>query len=314
MREEVVRGIAVEGAWDAGFDPQGLRRAFGLLERWIGQDVLPGAAALVARGGTIAGEAYLGLAHRAEKRPADSETIWGLASITKPVTATAVMLMVERGALALDEPLADLLPEFLDAPATPFDRRAVTLRHLLAHCSGLPGFSAGQLRPPPRARAAGGVRRAPSARSRSSSRPARSTTTATAASSWRRRSSGGRWPGTLRRAVASPAVGHYHPFVQQHILAPLGMTASSLRPPPEWDERIAWVERTGQEGRGLGDGEHRVLPQPRHPLGRPLQPPARPRPLRGLPSCPRRRGRQRIGHADPSCPARASSPRRPPAR
>ncbi len=181
MNEGPIRGVTVEGARDAGFDPHLLRRAFGLVEKWVAQDILPGAAALVARGGRIAGEAYLGLANRAEKRPADAETIWGLASITKPFTATAVMLMVERGLCSLDEPLADLLPEFLDAPSTPFDRRAVTLRHVLAHTSGLPGSARRisiSVAPTRRWRRSS----PPSRASRSSSRPARCTITATAAS------------------------------------------------------------------------------------------------------------------------------------
>ena len=54
--------------------------------------------------------------------------------------------------------------------------------------------------------------------------------------------------GTLGERVPGPAVGRYHPFVHERILAPLGMESSALLPPPEWDGRIAWVERTGTEG------------------------------------------------------------------
>ena len=61
--------------------------------------------------------------------------------MTKPFTAGAVMLLVEEGRLSLDEPLYRMLPEFLDGAASAFDRKAVTLRHVLSHCSGLPGFS-----------------------------------------------------------------------------------------------------------------------------------------------------------------------------
>src|SRR5919198_1673803 len=86
MAQAALRGVDVDGARAAAFDPDALRRAFRLLERWVEAGVLPGAAALVARGGRIAGEAYAGLAHRAERRPADSETVWSLASVTKPFT------------------------------------------------------------------------------------------------------------------------------------------------------------------------------------------------------------------------------------
>ena len=300
MSEEIVRGITVEGARDAGFDPQGLRRAFGLLERWIGRDVLPGAAALIARGGTIAGEAYLGLAHRAEQRPADSGTIWGVASITKPFTAVAVMLMVERGVFSLDEPLADLLPEFMDVPDSPYDRRAVTVRHLLAHCSGLPGFSADNF----------DLRRAHApledfvrafGRQSLLFAPERFHYYSNCGILLAAEAVGRAVAGTLRRPVAAPAVSHYHPFVQQHILLSLGMTASALRPPPEWVERTAWVERTGQEGE---DWEMANSPYYRGlgiPWGGLF---TRPRDLVRFIDCflPAAGGRQRIGHTDPVMP------------
>jgi beta-lactamase class C len=48
--------------------------------------------------------------------------------------------------------------------------------------------------------------------------------------------------------VQSPAVGQYHALVHDRILHPLGMRDSALRAPSEWDERTAWVERSGQEG------------------------------------------------------------------
>lgn len=241
------RGIDVAAAADAGLNPERLAFAFGLLERWVEKDILPGAAALVARGGKIAGEAYLGRADRAKNLPVTSETIWSLASVTKPFTAAAVMILVERGQISLDEPLHQLLPEFLDAPPTSFDRRLVTLRHVLAHCSGLPGFSPDNLtlrqahRPledfvhsfgrQPLFFAPGalhlysnpGILLAAEAVGRSLA-------------------------GSLGKRVDRPQVRRYHQFVHEEILAPLGMAASSLLPPTEWSERIAVVERTGQEG------------------------------------------------------------------
>jgi beta-lactamase class C len=296
--DNMVRGAVVEGAREAGFEPHALRRAFDLIEHWVARGVVPGAAALVARGGQIAGEAYFG--NRAAEHPADSETIWGLASITKPFTAAAVMLMVERGLIALDESLVDLLPEFADGPETPFDRHAVTLRHVLAHCSGLPGVSPDNF----------DLRRA--------HQPLEAFVV-----------SFGRQPllfapgtlhyysnpgilmaaevvgravtGTLRRPVEAPAVGHYHTFVQQHLLTPLGMTASSLQPPPEWSERIAWVMGTGQEGQDwemANSAYYRSLGIPWGGLF------SRPRDLVRFVDCmlPAAGGRQRIGHSDAVLP------------
>jgi beta-lactamase class C len=247
MGETRLRGVSIDGAREAGMNPDALRRAFSLLEGWVAEGTLPGAAALVARGGVIAGEAYLGLANRGPERPATSDTIWSLASVTKPFTATAVMRLVETGILSLDQPLGQLVPEFLAGPATEFDRRLVTLRHTLAHCSGLPGYSPNNL----------DLRRA--------HRPLEDFVLAYGQQplffqpgSFHLYSNPGillaaevvgrALDGALGVTVDHPRVNRFHDFVQAQILTPLGMAASALRPPSDWDERIARVEGTGQEG------------------------------------------------------------------
>jgi CubicO group peptidase (beta-lactamase class C family) len=68
------------------------------------------------------------------------DSIWFLASITKPVTATAVMLLVEDGAVELDRPLVEDLPEFAGS-----ERAGITPRHLLSHTAGIDDASTGSL-------------------------------------------------------------------------------------------------------------------------------------------------------------------------
>jgi CubicO group peptidase (beta-lactamase class C family) len=63
----------------------------------------------------------------------EPDTIFLVASITKPVTATAAMLLVERGKLSLDEPVSSIVPEFGAK-----GKEGVLVRHLLTHTSGLP--------------------------------------------------------------------------------------------------------------------------------------------------------------------------------
>jgi CubicO group peptidase (beta-lactamase class C family) len=63
----------------------------------------------------------------------DAEAIFLLASITKPMTATAVMVLADRGALALEDRVSKFIPEF-----TGGDRGEITVKHLLTHTSGLP--------------------------------------------------------------------------------------------------------------------------------------------------------------------------------
>jgi len=242
-----MHGITVAGAASAGLDPGALQRAFGLLEGWTEDGTLPGAAALIARGGQIAGEAYLGLTAESGEDAVSDHTLWSLASITKPVTATAVMLLVERGLFALDEPLADLLPEFRQAPATDFDRRAVTVRQALSHSSGLPGFSEDNL----------DLRRAGRpladfihsfARQLLLCAPGTLHIYSNVALGLAAEIVGRALDGTLERAVTGSAIDSYHAFVQQAILTPLGMADSAIPAPPAWADRIAQVAGTGQKG------------------------------------------------------------------
>ena len=118
-----------------------LQRAAGLVSDWVATGVLPGASLLVARGGNVVVEGYWGLADARTRRAAGRDTLWSVASITKPVTTAAVMACVDRGLLSLDRPIAESLPEFsLPGDLRPW-RHDITLRHLLTHTSGLAGFS-----------------------------------------------------------------------------------------------------------------------------------------------------------------------------
>jgi len=100
----------------------------------IAEERLPGGVLLIEHDGQHVLRAYgnRALEPRVERMTAD--TIFDAASITKVVaTAPSIWLLIERGKLALDQPLRSVLPEFTDD--------AVTLRHLLTHTSGLkPGL------------------------------------------------------------------------------------------------------------------------------------------------------------------------------
>jgi CubicO group peptidase (beta-lactamase class C family) len=65
--------------------------------------------------------------------PATAETLYGIGSATKPVTATAVMTLVDSGAIALDDAVSSYVPYFEDAPGDP-----ITVQELLSHTSGMP--------------------------------------------------------------------------------------------------------------------------------------------------------------------------------
>ena len=243
-----VKGLVdVEGADEAGLDAEALRRAFDLLASWVEADVLPGAAALVARGGKVAGEAYLGLAHRAQQRAVGRGD-----HLVAGVSDQALHRGGGDAPGGRRAPLPGRAP-LPDAPRVPrwrasaFDRKAVTLRHVLSHCSGLPGFSPDNnalrqahrpLEDFVRSFGAQPLLFAPGSAHYYSNPGILLAAEAV----------GRALAGTLGERVPGPAVSRYHPFVHERILAPLGMESSGLPPPPEWDGRIAWVERTGTEG------------------------------------------------------------------
>jgi CubicO group peptidase (beta-lactamase class C family) len=125
----------------SGINENRLQLAIRLVADWVETGVLPGASLLIARGDSLVAEGYWGMADAKNKRPASRETLWSIASITKPVTAAAVMACVDRGLLSLDRPIVESLPEFATAGDKRPWRNDVTLRHLLTHTSGLAGFS-----------------------------------------------------------------------------------------------------------------------------------------------------------------------------
>jgi CubicO group peptidase (beta-lactamase class C family) len=110
-----------------------------------------GAVALVLQRGQPVYSASVGWADSGAGRPMADDTIFRMASMTKPVTSVAVLMLVEDGRLKLTDPVCRWLPEFKDprvldpkGPGTVPAEREVTIHDLLTHTSGLTyGFLAG---------------------------------------------------------------------------------------------------------------------------------------------------------------------------
>ncbi|MBV8214114.1 MAG: beta-lactamase family protein [Verrucomicrobia bacterium] len=95
-----------------------------------------GAVLVVAYHGEIVYQRAAGFADREARRLATPDTIFRLASITKPIVSAAALALVEQGKLGLDDPVTKWLPEF--RPTLPNGVPAViTIRQLLTHTSGL---------------------------------------------------------------------------------------------------------------------------------------------------------------------------------
>ncbi len=121
-----------------GDQEQRFAQAFAMMDDAVARRVFPGAAlAVTMEDRLLAWRAFGRLTYEAASPPVQRETVWDLASLTKPIaTVSMAMLLHERGRLPLDAPIVDLLPEFAN-PAD-FRRKEVTARMLLEHSSGLP--------------------------------------------------------------------------------------------------------------------------------------------------------------------------------
>lgn len=117
-----------------GIDPGRLQRAYDLLKEWTDRDKVPAAALCVGRKGRIVEPRFFGRQRPTpDSPPLKPDALFLVASITKPVTVAAVMLLVERGEVALDDKVASFVPRFAEN-----GKQDVRVRHLMTHTSGLP--------------------------------------------------------------------------------------------------------------------------------------------------------------------------------
>src|ERR1700691_632110 len=146
---------------DAGMSSERLRRIHEAIQRHIDAGEISGAVTLVARRGRLVHFEAHGLMDIESKRPMQKDAIFRIASMSKPITGVAVMMMLEEGKLRLNDPVSKFLPEFKDSKVAvargascqfflvPADRD-LTIRDLLTHTNGLMTGGVGSKAGPPR--------------------------------------------------------------------------------------------------------------------------------------------------------------------
>ena len=120
--------MLLHGSHVAGFEPFDQ-----LLRSFVSQHAVPGASIAVGRGGEILYARAIGFSNVEEKVPVEPHSLFRIASISKPVTAVAILQQCERGNLTLDSCVWELLK--LDEPTDPRWKQ-VTIRQLLRHTGG----------------------------------------------------------------------------------------------------------------------------------------------------------------------------------
>jgi CubicO group peptidase (beta-lactamase class C family) len=137
---------------EVGLSSERLERIASTIQRSIDDGRISGGISLVARHGKIVYLQAVGMADRNAGKPMRTDTIFRICSMSKPITAVAVMILYEEGRFELSDPVSDYLPEFkhmkvLDPPS-PQDKtsppgalvdakRPITIFNLLTHTSGL---------------------------------------------------------------------------------------------------------------------------------------------------------------------------------
>lgn len=150
---------------DVGFSPDLPQKIRDVVHKHIQAGDTPGAIVLVARKGRIAFWEAQGVVDPSMPMALEKDTVFSIASMTKPIVATSVMMMVEAGKLSLDDPVSKFIPEFkapakvrvlkpgsppeprqgqprdANAPKPEYDivpaARPITIRDLLTHTSGI---------------------------------------------------------------------------------------------------------------------------------------------------------------------------------
>ena len=127
---------------DVGLCPERTQRLMDVLRREVASGRLPGAVAMIARRGQIALFEAVGQQDPATGVPMQTDSIFRIYSMTKPVVSVAVMMLVERGQLLLSDPVSRWLPEYAKqqvATANGLEpvKQEATVQDLLRHTAGL---------------------------------------------------------------------------------------------------------------------------------------------------------------------------------
>lgn len=125
---------------NVGADPAILAKIRPAMEAFVEAKEISGAVTMVVRKGQIIHHAAVGRADLERQIPMTEDTLFGIASMTKPISATALMILVDQGKVGLDDPVAKYLPEFANLKIGDKQPEGqVTVRHLLSHTSGFSG-------------------------------------------------------------------------------------------------------------------------------------------------------------------------------
>ncbi len=217
------------------------------MREFVEQGQAAGVVTLVLKDGKLAHHAAVGQSDIVANKPMQLDTIFAIASMTKPITATAVMILADEGKLSIDDPVSKYIPEFKEAALKAGGQvRPITIKDVMTHTSGLIGSQQNE------------------------------GTLAETAVLFAKRplgfEPGIKWeysPGlTICGRVIEVASGQpYEKFLAERIFQPLGMRDTTFNPTPKQKERLAKLYQPGKDGKPFAEASHWIndLSEPRSP-------------------------------------------------
>ena len=207
------------------------------MQGFVDDQQVSGAVTLVARQGRIVHLEAVGQADLEAGRPMQKDTLFAVASMTKPITATAVMILADEGKLSIDDPVSKHIPAFREAKLEGGQRpaREVTIRDVLTHTSGLGGSQQTEatLRETVEALAVRPLNFEPGTK-------------------WQY-SPGLSVAGRIVEEVSGQA---FEDFLAERIFRPLGMQDTTFRPTPGQQERLARLYERNSDSQTLKPATH----------------------------------------------------------
>lgn len=235
---------------EVGMSSQRFERIHEAIQRHVDAGEISGAVTLVARRGRLVHFEAHGLMDIESKRSMQTDAIFRIASMSKPITGVAVMILIEEGKLRLSDPVSRFLPGFKDSKVAvprgnsgefyvvPADRE-LTIRDLLTHTNGLMTGGIGSKAGPPR--------------------PAEGDTLASyiprlaavpldfqPGTQWAY--SGFAGPDTLSRIAEIVSGQPYDEFLRTRIFEPLGMKDTFFYPPGDRRSRLVTLYNKSPKG------------------------------------------------------------------
>lgn len=228
------------------FDEERLKAIGTRFEEFVADGQIAGAVGLVATADRVVTVVVTGKTDIASGRPMREDTLFRIASMTKPITATALMQLVEQGKLSVDDPVSKHIPSFHGLKTKDGKEvRDVTVREILAHTAGLAQPDRGDYQSHTLAEIADRIAAKP--------------LEFEPGTKWQY-SSGLTIAGRLIEIASEES---YADYIDRHVCRPLGMSDTTFRPTAEQAARLATTYKPGKEPKTLQVVE---VPDPTKPV------------------------------------------------